>query len=329
MSLGPITNSTPRVRVFVRSCNRRHYLKSALDSLLAQTCDDFDVVIIDDASTDGAADVARAYASALPDRFTAVVKPVRRGLLDSIEISLKMTGSREYVAFMDDDDPWHPEKLSRQLAEFDREDAPGIVATQALIIDELGQETGERFSDLYGSPETQDLVKALFKANFLCASSVLVRSSALELVREHYDGFRGSCFDMYMWIVVAAHCGVRWLDEPLTYYRRTPGSISERRADEMTRETQVLREYAFDRFPAVRAKVGEKAGDERIREDALFRAIWNLQRRNLREYLWFSRQLLQRRSLRWSGIWLWVSVRTAAVIIVRGLLGRPVSEAAE
>jgi glycosyltransferase involved in cell wall biosynthesis len=312
--------AAPRVRIFLRSYNRRDYLEAAVDAILAQTCDDFDLVIIDDASTDGASDLARAYANTFPDRISAIVKPVNRGLMDSIELSLALADETEYVAFVDDDDLWQPGKLTRQLAEFERDPALGLVATEALIIDEYGRTTDQRFSDFFGLPRKHDLASALFNANFLCASSVLVRSSALRLARDHYEGFRGGCFDMYMWIVIAAHADSRWLEEPLTCYRRTEDALSVRHADEMWRETHVLRRYAFDHFPTLRAKVGENSGEERINGDALFRAMLNLRDGNLREYWWFSWQVLRRLSMRWSAIWAWLSLRTIFVSGSRRLM---------
>ncbi|MEY7851004.1 glycosyltransferase family 2 protein [Natrarchaeobius sp. A-rgal3] len=104
----------PRVSVVIPTYDRAETLPRAIDSALAQTVDDLEVIVVDDGSTDETRSILTTYANA-----DSRVRPVIHGSNCGANVA-RNTGIRyargEYVAFLDSDDEWHPAKLERQLA---------------------------------------------------------------------------------------------------------------------------------------------------------------------------------------------------------------------
>jgi glycosyltransferase involved in cell wall biosynthesis len=112
--------------------------------VLAQTHDRFHVVIVDDASSDGSDELARAYAAADPERVTAIVKPANLGLAHSLVVGIGSGPVAPFAAFINDDDCWHSRKLERQLESFERNPGASLVFTDAELIDHAGEHPEHR-----------------------------------------------------------------------------------------------------------------------------------------------------------------------------------------
>ena len=286
------------VQVLLPSYNRRDYFRQALDSVLSQTFRDFHVLVIDDASSDGTADVAREYEQRFPGRVTALCKRKRRGVADSVNLGLHLTRDAPYVAFHNDDDVWSPVKLAAQIDVFRQNPCLGLVATEAEAIDAEGRSTGMLFSDVYGKPDLARPARRIFwEGNCLCAPSVVATRAGLDLVKPYYPPLCG-CEDMYLWLVISAHMPIAWLDTPLTYWRRAAGQMTVVRERQMWRDTYALRDRLFRDDETVRSAVGGEAARRRLDGDALYRAYLYLQQWDLASYAWFAGQVLKRHSLR-------------------------------
>jgi glycosyltransferase involved in cell wall biosynthesis len=120
--------------------NGEHYLAAALDSILAQPYRPLEIIVVDDGSTDGTATVVSSYGSQIQD-----VRQGNAGPAAARNLGLNMARG-DYVAFLDADDLWHPEKMERQMARFrDRPELDICVAhVQNFWIPELKEEA-ERF----------------------------------------------------------------------------------------------------------------------------------------------------------------------------------------
>lgn len=106
--------AVPAVTVVMAACNAQAYLAEALDSVLGQTLDDFELLLIDDASIDGTPDIVAAYARRDP-RIRAIRLPHNAGVANARNLALNMARA-PCVAICDDDDVQHPERLAAQLA---------------------------------------------------------------------------------------------------------------------------------------------------------------------------------------------------------------------
>jgi len=105
--------SKPLISCIVPAFNGERYLGEALDSIFAQTYGPLEVLVVDDGSTDGTADLVTGYG----DRVRSLFQP-NAGQAAARNRGLQAAHG-EFVAFLDHDDLWHPEKLARQMARFE------------------------------------------------------------------------------------------------------------------------------------------------------------------------------------------------------------------
>lgn len=279
------------------SYNRCGYLKQAVDSVMAQTYQDFHILIVDDGSTDGAAELALDYQKKHPGRVSAVLKPARRGYADSLSLGLNTLHMAQYLATLDDDDLWHPEKLATQMRWLAERPRVALVATEALMIDAAGSLSGKRFSELHGQPELDAPARSIFwNGNRLASSSVVMTQAALELVTP-YVPYGDGTNDMELWLTVAARMPIDWIAEPLTYVRHSPGQMTQIKLHSMWREAYLIRERALT-SPAIRDAVGGAKARRRLDGDLVYWARWHARLGNWSEFAWYARRAIARRSLR-------------------------------
>lgn len=280
------------------SYNCRQYLAEALDSVLSQTYRDFHVLVIDDASTDGAPALAKDYERRWPDCVTVSTKRRRRELDDSISIGLRLNPSPRYVAIHNDDDVWRPTKLKAQIDTFKSNPGLGVVATEAMVIGTHGGPTGELFLELFGTPDAVRPAHRIFwEGNRFCATSVGAVRTGLDLLGTYYPLDSG-CGDIYVWLVISAHLPVAWLHDPLTCWRRTAGHMTRARARYMWRDSFSLREHALRSGATVRNAAGGEAARRRLDGEALYRAEFYLRSGDLSSYAWVAWRVLRRCRLR-------------------------------
>jgi glycosyltransferase involved in cell wall biosynthesis len=131
----------PRATVVVPACNVAATLPETLDALAAQTLRDFEIVVVDDGSTDDTAEVAAAFARR--DPRLRVVRQANRGLAGARNSGIA-AAQGDYIGFCDADDLWEPGKLAAHVAHLDRAPEVGISYSGAMLIDAAGRPLGVR-----------------------------------------------------------------------------------------------------------------------------------------------------------------------------------------
>jgi hypothetical protein len=113
--------------------NARQFIEQAIKSILAQTYDCWELILVDDGSTDGSTEVALAYARDHPDKVRYLTHESRsnRGMSASRNLGIRHARG-DLVAFLDADDVWHPQKLEQQAAILQRHPRAGMVAGATL-----------------------------------------------------------------------------------------------------------------------------------------------------------------------------------------------------
>lgn len=178
---------TPRVSVVIPSYNRGHTIVACLQSVLTQTFQDFEIIVVDDASAD---DTKARVASVEDPRIQYIAHAQNWG-----GAAARNTGIRaargEFIAFLDSDDTWAPEKLAQQLACIEsRGPDYGVVYTWFIGRDNEGQEVSRSNHTLDGWA-----FESLLVANYVGTfSSILVRRSVIEGVGGLDESLR-SCQD--------------------------------------------------------------------------------------------------------------------------------------
>lgn len=212
--------STPRVSVVIPTHNRSGSLVEAVASVLAQTFGDHEILVCDDGSTDDTA-----------ARMAALSSSVRYLRLDHTGSPARTRNAGiarargALVAFLDDDDVWHPRKLALQVAALDADPGAGLSYTDA----ELLQPDGTVVAGALSVEERGDgrLFARLLRNCFIHPSTAVVRRDVLARTGPFDPGLHIS-EDYDLWLRLARVTRAVCVPEPLARVRRQPGSHSER-----------------------------------------------------------------------------------------------------
>jgi glycosyltransferase involved in cell wall biosynthesis len=219
------TARAPLVTVIIASFNAERTIRQALDSVLAQAFADWELLVCDDASTDSTREIVREWIAANPDRRCRLLALPHAGPAASRNRGIGES-SGQFVAFLDDDDFWAPEKLSRCL-EAAHSDASDVVCHSEIWLYEDGSADVHHYSELF-DPRLHPAV-SLFRNNPFSTSALVIRRSRL-LDAGFFDASLPSAEDYDLWIRIAMLPGFRvtFLDEPLGVYRVRSGSESSK-----------------------------------------------------------------------------------------------------
>jgi hypothetical protein len=206
------------VSVLLPVYNCPAYVGQAVESILGQTFTDFELLVIDDGSTDETADVVRAYR----DPRLTVESQANVGLAATLNRGIRLARAR-YIARQDQDDWSHPQRLARQVAFMDANAGCGLLGTWAEI-----WRDDSRTNRAHAHPsDNADLQYALLLNNPFVHSSVMIRREALEDVGGYAtDPSRQPPEDYELWSRIARQWSVANIPEYLHVYREVQGSMS-------------------------------------------------------------------------------------------------------
>ncbi len=198
------------VSVVIPVFNQERYLALAIDSVLAQTYRDLELIVVDDGSTDGTLEVIRGYGS----RIRALRKP-NGGNASALNLGIQ-EASGEWIAWLSSDDLWEPNKLNRQMEAAQALPSTEFVFTDDVIIDSEGMVLERRHFSLPSS-KTMRLLK-LARGCFIDGSSVLIHRNVFRRVGLFDEGDRLTS-DYDLWLRVVKDCDMIHIPEPLVRYR--------------------------------------------------------------------------------------------------------------
>jgi GT2 family glycosyltransferase len=208
------------ISVVIPVFNGERHLAEAIDSVLAQSIAPCELIAVDDGSTDGSAQLLERYGA----RLTVLSQP--NGGQSLARFRGTEMASGEFLAFIDQDDIWDPQKLARQIDLLQR--FPAALATYCdhRCIDEAGTVTAVTGSG-YGLRGSGQILSALLRGNFVrSASLVMVRRQAYELAGKFLRERFFWSDDYSMWMRIAAHGPVIYQAETLVSYRQHSGNTS-------------------------------------------------------------------------------------------------------
>lgn len=212
------------------------FLAEAIESIFSQTYRHWEIVLVDDGSTDKSSAIAMAFAQRHPERVRYLEHPdhANRGISASRNLGVAQSRG-ELIAFLDADDCYLPERLERHVDILARHPELGMVQSNALRWFSWEQNS---FADRIGSvPASINQVlspPALLEealANdpeagwFPCTCSVTLRKSAIEEVGGFEDGFPRLCEDWVFWQKIYAHKKVYVTPDIVARYRKHRGSV--------------------------------------------------------------------------------------------------------
>jgi glycosyltransferase involved in cell wall biosynthesis len=229
---------TPRVSIICPTFNgaTRGYLREAIESVLAQSFEGYELIIVDDGSADDTKKVCEPY---LVDSRVHYTFQQNGGPAKARNTGIKAS-SGAFVCFLDDDDIWKPNKLQRQVQFIDNQLSNfrnwGMVCTWAALIDAQGNIIGYR-----GHRQEGAIYKSLLFENIIDAtSSVLVKREVFDKVGLFDEVFK-QCEDWDMWLRIAKNYYIYHVKEYLVQYREHKGRLSSSNEEAFFYETAVLK----------------------------------------------------------------------------------------
>jgi glycosyltransferase involved in cell wall biosynthesis len=203
----------PTVSVVIPAYNYEQYVGEALDSVLAQDYpfELFDVIVVDDSSTDNTAAVAAEYAARHPDQIRVVTQE-NGGPMTAMNHGVALARG-EYVTFLDADDAWLPQKTIRQVTTALDGANVTMVACNMIIVDGDGLPNGDTVNDRFTVPPGTSFGE-IFIDNCALSTSML-------FPRDGYEPIPGRLNYMDWWLMLSAALrgNVVYLDETLARYR--------------------------------------------------------------------------------------------------------------
>ncbi len=207
----------PKVSIIIPAYNAMTFLPKTLESVFNQTFQDYELIIVNDGSSD---DIEEWAKTILDSRFR-LISQANQG--QSVARNTGITQSRgEYIAFLDSDDLWATTKLEKQVQVLEKNPEVGLVYTWVALIDEQEQFLPKVWeTDLEGNVWTK-----LIGGNIIaCGSVPMIRRSCIEKVGL-FKKFSFGCEDWDLWLRISLEYPFKVIKEILVYYRSVAVSAS-------------------------------------------------------------------------------------------------------
>ena len=214
----------PRVSVIIPSFNTAAFLPQALDSVLHQTYSDWEVILVDDGSTDNTSEIAKAASSSFGGRLNYVYQ-TNKGLPAARNTAIR-NSSGEFISLLDADDIYAPRRLEASIAAMDRNPNAGLVHSKVARIGMQGENLGIPFAP----PEkflSGNIAHHIFtrQAHIVCPTAMF-RRVCLDKAG-YFDESMRATEDRDLWFRLAQYYPVIYINEILAYYRISPNSMSK------------------------------------------------------------------------------------------------------
>ena len=234
------------ISVIMPSYNHQKYVGKAIESVLTQTYQEFEFLIVDDSSFDNSAEVIRGFND---PRMRTFFAKKRMGAVGSLQFLLSMVKG-DYVALLNSDDYWADTKLEEQVAYIQENPQIDICFTQALMIDANGNLIKDRVfnsADLFlqkNRSKTQWVRYFWDHGNCLCHPSILVKRECYAIPGLFNVSLR-QLPDFYAWVRLVQKHSVYIIQKPLVYHRRLSGRIENTSARSHSNSVRMKNEYAW------------------------------------------------------------------------------------
>ena len=209
----------PNVSVIIPTYNRAKLIKRAVDSVLAQTYNDYEIIIIDDGSTDGTQDILKDYHHSI--RY---IYKENEGISATRNRGIKEAKGK-YLAFLDSDDQWFPDKLAVQVNLMEKNHNLGIVCSKMNILNGKGEKIGTKPEQKTG----KNFRELLEIGGDLPTSTVMARKECFDKVGV-FDELLPPMEDFEMWVRIASQYDIYTVPDKVfaLYYRHDEQITSDK-----------------------------------------------------------------------------------------------------
>jgi GT2 family glycosyltransferase len=218
MSTGPL------VTALMVNRNNGRFVGEAIASVVRQMHSRWELIVVENGSTDDSSAVLEDWMRGEPRiRLIRLTSPVSIPVARNLALA---EAQGEYIATIDSDDIWLPDRLERQLEVMNRTDnaGMGVCGSNVWLMDQAGQVTG-----LKTFPATHDeCVQALWRRNPFCHSATLIRRACFAACGPYNETF-DVAQDLELWFRIGRRFGFHNVAEPLVQYRVWRGNVTARR----------------------------------------------------------------------------------------------------
>lgn len=229
----------PQISVIMSVYNTESYLRDAIDSILNQTFSDFELLIIDDCSSDSSVDIIESYTD---PRVRLLKNKENMGIVKISNHGLREARG-EFIARLDSDDLAMPTRLEKQISILKQHPETALVASLYDCIDSSGK---QQWTHDYWHPSPEEIFYTLIFNNCIAHSCVMYKKSTVQAING-YDEDLVYCDDWDLWFRLAQIGKVEMIPETLCKWRDHSTSIQKRLNDARSQyEQQILkRNIAF------------------------------------------------------------------------------------
>ncbi|MBE9009337.1 glycosyltransferase family 2 protein [Pseudanabaenaceae cyanobacterium LEGE 13415] len=241
------------VSVIIPAYNAAAFIGQTLDSVLKQTYQEFEIIVVDDGSRDRTAEIVESYAKR--DRRIRLLKQENSGVAAARNLAIAESKG-EYISPIDADDIWYPEKLEKQVRCIEASDETvGLVYSWSVYLNEAGEMIGRYIAAQDFTAAEGNVFNGLLYFNFLDnASTALFRRSCIDRVGGYNCNLRAQnaqgCEDWDIYIRIAEQYSIRVVPEYLIGYRQYVGSMATN-APVMAKSYEVMMSEVQQRNPNI------------------------------------------------------------------------------
>ncbi len=240
------SRAPPLVSVIIPVYNGERYIEATIRSVIAQTEPSWEIIAVNDGSKDKSLGILIGLAAEEPRLH---VLSVKNGGVSRARNAGVAEARGKYLAFVDQDDLWAPEKLACQLAKFRENPEPGSVFTNESIIDHTGTVVREKVLALSPEKNRGMVFDRLVFECFMPVSSVMMTKELFDRVGG-FDPQYGLAEDYDLFLKAVRIAPVDYVDEPLLLYREHGGSGTHTRIDRIIAESFAILHSWREKDPA-------------------------------------------------------------------------------
>lgn len=236
-----MTESKPLISIITPTYNREDFLGQAIDSVLAQTYQNFEFFIIDDGSTDNTRSLVESYA----DPRIRYYHQENQGQSVARNLGLSMAKG-DFICFLDSDNYWFTDKLEKNLNAFESNPEADIVYGDGVSIDEQGNEV----SRVNMQRHSGRIAHLMLKDNFVSMNTTMARRRCFDEMGG-FSGKRRVADDYDLWLKFSARYNYLYIPEHMSYYRIMDDQISSDKVRRFATNEAIVLDFLRDYPDAV------------------------------------------------------------------------------
>lgn len=284
----------PAVSINLCCYNSERFLEETLQSIFAQTYKDWELIVVNDGSKDSTEIIINKY---IRQGYPIIyLWQENHGLGYSRNKTLELSNG-QFIAFIDHDDIWLPEKLEKQIKIFGNNPNIGLTFTNAIYFSN-DNKNNKYLRYKNNIPPSGEIFGELLKKYYLCLSTVMIKKQAMENIKGWFeDTFKvAEEADVFMRIAYKWECA--YVDYPLTMFRMHTGSSTYRMPSRFHEELEIILKKLINLFPEIQENFADELNIVKgnIQGSYALEDIWHnkksLARKRLIPFLFTSKRVL-------------------------------------